>query len=327
MKSFSNFLKESYESTHPINYQDTSYQGVSDVQTVIGGSENTIKLFAYIIEVCNNMKKQKKFQEQIELNWSKEIAIGDLTEEESDFFGIISPDGKIYQTSGSSRHRMAICELEDDFEASPEKILKYIKLYFIRGGDLDIRGTKEMISKHMDILKRIANNLGTRLNSLIDESKSLIPLALITALGLTMADLKTVDAAKNNPGNIRKSSIKWDGLSDEQTDKNFAEFKSIEYGIRALAKNLKTYRVNYDLNTIEGIINRWAPPSENPTAKYIKNVSTWMNVKADEPLDIFDTAGNLENRERLKLLIKAIIRQETGKTIDDKLVDKGIDLL
>lgn len=45
----------------------------------------------------------------------------------------------------------------------------------------------------------------------------------------------------NNPGNIRHGS-KWQGLSAEQTDKDFCQFISPEYGIRAIYKLLQTYQ-------------------------------------------------------------------------------------
>ena len=88
----------------------------------------------------------------------------------------------------------------------------------------------------------------------------------------------------NNPGNIRHGS-KWQGLSIEQTDKDFCQFISPEYGIRAIYKLLQTYQKKYGLNTIKTIINRYAPPNENNTVGYISQASKEIGIEADNPIN------------------------------------------
>ncbi len=88
----------------------------------------------------------------------------------------------------------------------------------------------------------------------------------------------------NNPGNIRHGS-KWQGLSIEQTDKDFCQFISPEYGIRAIYKLLQTYQKKYGLNTIKTIINRYAPPNENNTVGYISRASKEISIEADNPIN------------------------------------------
>lgn len=106
----------------------------------------------------------------------------------------------------------------------------------------------------------------------------------------------------NNPGNIRHG-IDWDGLSTDQgSDSEFAQFISPEYGIRAMFKILKTYVTKYNLATIEGIIARWAPPSENDTEAYIAFVESAVGVGADVPL----------SEEDYVPLVAAIIKMENG---------------
>ena len=61
----------------------------------------------------------------------------------------------------------------------------------------------------------------------------------------------------NNPGNIRHGA-KWQGLASTQTDKDFCQFISPEYGIRAIYKLIQTYQKKYGLNTIKTIIYRYA---------------------------------------------------------------------
>ncbi|HEJ0269075.1 TPA: structural protein [Proteus mirabilis] len=89
----------------------------------------------------------------------------------------------------------------------------------------------------------------------------------------------------NNPGNIRHGS-KWQGLSAQQTDKDFCQFVSPEYGIRAIYKLLQTYQKKYELNTVEAIIDRYAPPNENNTAGYINRAAKDIGVSVNEPINV-----------------------------------------
>ncbi len=50
----------------------------------------------------------------------------------------------------------------------------------------------------------------------------------------------------NNPGNIRHGEP-WLGLAEDQTDPDFCQFVSVEYGIRAMFRILETYREKYGL--------------------------------------------------------------------------------
>ncbi|MGA4658526.1 structural protein [Proteus terrae] len=89
----------------------------------------------------------------------------------------------------------------------------------------------------------------------------------------------------NNPGNIRHGS-KWQGLSAQQTDKDFCQFVSPEYGIRAIYKLLQTYQKKYELNTVESIIDRYAPPNENNTVSYINRAAKDIGVSVNEPINV-----------------------------------------
>jgi len=110
----------------------------------------------------------------------------------------------------------------------------------------------------------------------------------------------------NNPGNIKKNSIAWKGLATVQDDPLFFKFISPEYGIRAIAKIITTYYTKYGLDTIAGIINRWAPPEENPTQDYIKYVSSETLLKPDDKIDL------LKPREMFHL-VSAMMEYENGK--------------
>lgn len=125
----------------------------------------------------------------------------------------------------------------------------------------------------------------------------------------------------NNPGNIRKSGDAWQGLADIQPDSAFFSFADPVYGIRALAKIIRNYRDRYGLHTVEGIINRWAPPVENNTGAYVNAVAAAVGVGPNQPL-AFD-AG------QMRALVSSIIQHENGQqpyssaTIDDGIARAG----
>lgn len=108
----------------------------------------------------------------------------------------------------------------------------------------------------------------------------------------------------NNPGNIRKSADKWQGLATAQNDPAFFQFTEAKWGVRAMAKILLNYERKYGLKTARQLITRWAPGHENPTDTYVTFVASHAGVLADEVLDVAD---------HLPALVTAIIRFENGK--------------
>lgn len=70
---------------------------------------------------------------------------------------------------------------------------------------------------------------------------------------------------RHNPGNLRS----WKGVP---TAKGFAWFANDRQGIQAMAKQLLLYNMRDKLKTVEEIIGKYAPPSENDTKAYIANV-------------------------------------------------------
>ena len=91
----------------------------------------------------------------------------------------------------------------------------------------------------------------------------------------------------HNPLNIRRSKDKWKGLRAQQTDAQFCQFESLEWGWRAAFCLLtRTYYHTYRLFTIRAIIQKWAPPNENNTRAYIDNVSRLTGIGPDEPIGI-----------------------------------------
>ena len=96
-------------------------------------------------------------------------------------------------------------------------------------------------------------------------------------------------ARNNNPGNIIKSSVKWEGQV-EGADPKFVTFATYEDGRRAMEKNLLAYQAK-GINTVAGIINRWAPPAENgpaSTNNYVAAVAKAAGVAPDAKIDLKD---------------------------------------
>lgn len=116
----------------------------------------------------------------------------------------------------------------------------------------------------------------------------------------------------NNPGNIRLSKTLWQGQKPlPQTDADFVEFVSPLHGLRALMKLLLTYRLKYHLDTVESVINRFAPPHENATDSYIYTVAKALGIRRTDKIDI--TAAPV-----LIALARAIVLHENGRPPADK---------
>lgn len=128
--------------------------------------------------------------------------------------------------------------------------------------------------------------------------------ALAIAATGTGIFLMTRGIRNNNPGNIRHGGSQWQGMSAIQSDSEYVQFDDPVYGIRALAKLLKNYQSRYGLNTINQIINRWAPPSENLTGSYVDNVSRIVGIGKNQAINVNDY---------IVPLVKAIITHENGE--------------
>ena len=121
----------------------------------------------------------------------------------------------------------------------------------------------------------------------------------------------------NNPLNIRRvAGTNWKGQRAKQTDRSFVQFESIEFGLRAAFVLLRTYSRKYKLNCIRDIITRWAPPSENDTERYIKNVCLWTGFGGNERL----------TEAQWPKLVRAMARQECGVELSNALINKAFEM-
>ncbi len=134
-------------------------------------------------------------------------------------------------------------------------------------------------------------------------------------------DKKTPRGIRNhNPGNIEKTSDKWVGSDVKQTDSRFVTFSAPEFGIRAMAIVFEAYKNKHGLDTVSGIISRWAPGSENDTEAYIDAVAARTGYGRDLKIDVSDDVVMLR-------LLKAVITHENGfQPYGDEVIEAGLAL-
>ena len=134
----------------------------------------------------------------------------------------------------------------------------------------------------------------------------------------------------NNPLNIRHSKDQWEGAAEHQTDKSFVQFKTMAYGYRAAWRTLHTYykrlRDRKKHFTVENIINRWAPPTENDTKAYIQSVLILSSIGGKENLL---PPSNPLGYDKLSRLIAAMTVIENGihiTQVDEEAICQGYKL-
>lgn len=124
----------------------------------------------------------------------------------------------------------------------------------------------------------------------------------------------------NNPGNIRINSDLFQGEIRPSKDKSFKQFNTRAYGYRAIFKILSNYYRNYKLDTIRKMIGRWAPENENDTDAYIKAVSDYAGIPADDPI-------NINDREQMIRIVAGMSKVENGREAEMSDVIAGWNLL
>ncbi len=102
----------------------------------------------------------------------------------------------------------------------------------------------------------------------------------------TPAQSSIIGQRINNPYNIRQYDQGFLGESGE--DSGFVSFEDPMYGVRAADKVLTTYGTKRGINTVRGLINRFAPPSENDTSSYVNYISGQLGIDPDAEVDLSD---------------------------------------
>lgn len=138
----------------------------------------------------------------------------------------------------------------------------------------------------------------------------------------TSAQRRTVEAPaaagaplgvrNNNPGNLRQ----WGDMPRDAG--GYAVFPTADAGLAAMIKNLRAQQQVHGLNTVQGIISKWAPPKENDTAAYISDVVRKTGFAPDQKLD-------LDNPKTVAPLISSIVKHEgNGAGFNDDMINKAV---
>lgn len=117
----------------------------------------------------------------------------------------------------------------------------------------------------------------------------------------------------NNPGNIKRTGIAWDGLAEvdemneiQRMESTFCVFRAPIWGLRAMARILFNYQRQLGLTTIESIISRWAPASDNNhTSAYAGFVAERMGVTPQQSFQFTD-------KDKAVPMLAAMISMENG---------------
>lgn len=120
---------------------------------------------------------------------------------------------------------------------------------------------------------------------------------------------------RNNPGNLRYAvRNRWIGQVDPSN--GFCQFEHIHAGLRALCITLDSYRVHHNLLSVQELISRYAPSSENDTDGYVRFVCSYVGCSASETP--FSTPS------LFVAFVSAICRMETGYALTE--ADKAVVL-
>lgn len=118
----------------------------------------------------------------------------------------------------------------------------------------------------------------------------------------------------NNPLNIRHSSSnKWMGeiVTPETKNGDYARFDTLEHGIRAAIINLHTYVTHENANTINKIINKWAPASDG------NDPSSYEKIVMEQLTKIYPSLTSTTvldgNYAQLAIIAWAMAKVEDGK--------------
>lgn len=68
-----------------------------------------------------------------------------------------------------------------------------------------------------------------------------------------------------------------------------AQYPDMQTGLQQMDSNLASYG-KQGVNTLAGVISKWAPPNENNTQAYIQDVSQRLGIKPDQRIDLTNPA-------------------------------------
>ena len=112
----------------------------------------------------------------------------------------------------------------------------------------------------------------------------------------------------NNPLNMEyHDRNKWHGQLkyNKLIEPRFCRFEHMMWGYRAAACLLRKYINHYKLKTVPEIINMWAPPGENQTNAYVKQVCDVSHLSESTVIDF-------NNQVQMLALMSAMTVVENG---------------
>jgi hypothetical protein len=115
---------------------------------------------------------------------------------------------------------------------------------------------------------------------------------------------KEVSGGKGQEG--ANNAYNYGNLRPPNSSGGFQSYKTPEEGISAIDKQLSIYGKRDGVNTISGIISKWAPSNENDTKAYIDSVSRTTGLGPNEVID-------LSNPAMRHMITAGIMRQESSK--------------
>lgn len=112
-------------------------------------------------------------------------------------------------------------------------------------------------------------------------------------------------------------------------DKEFASFKNVAMGLRAMIKMLRTYKRAYGITTVEGAIKRYAPPNgrDSNNVAYKNKTEAYINYVLQH------VGPEIQHYDKcyMRRLIRAMCEMENGKwkiaeVWSDELFNAAYDL-
>lgn len=124
----------------------------------------------------------------------------------------------------------------------------------------------------------------------------------------------------NNPLNIRHNrNNRWQGVYEKQTDPEFVQFATMQFGIRAGFVIIRNY-IKAGHKDVASIISRWAPSSENNTEAYIRHVCEMADLSPFQEI-------RFDDKDTMIRLVDAMIRVECGKPVSQTDIKRGYEMV
>lgn len=133
--------------------------------------------------------------------------------------------------------------------------------------------------------------------------------SVVQSITQYVGDLVTPRGIRNNnPGNIRRNSIQWDGALSQADaiangmtyDPDFVQFQAPQWGVRAIGHILLSKQAR-GLSTVDAIIRDYSATDQDA---YVQHVADALGVNPGDPIDV---------QSQLPALATAIIQQENGQ--------------